>query len=277
MAQYPNLRESILSTLVSNLSEVSASNVLGVSLWIVGEYSEGNEAIKLAFDEIVANLGDAPYLQEEKKEGGEKKKKKEPTTTTKNVVLADGTYATQTVYNEPGVGGEKDEQLPNLRKFIIKGDVFLGSILASTLTKMCLKCPTHREMKLKSLLCMCGIANMAEAKATSAASSAKEFSSSQNDCQQRITLCCRMLLDPQANKILNDVWLSSGKLTFAELLKDTRDKEAAENKVDEGVTSQADDLIHFRQLRSQAAQVGGVDLDDGGDLLRAAGKSEGGR
>ena len=86
-----------------------------------------------------------------------------------------------------------------------------------------------------------------------------------------------MLLDPQANKILNDVWLSSGKLTFAELLKDTRDKEAAENKVDEGVTSQADDLIHFRQLRSQAAQVGGVDLDDGGDLLRAAGKSEGGR
>lgn len=41
-------------------------------------------------------------------------------------------------------------------------------------------------------------------------------------------------------------------------------------------TVQADDLIHFRQLRSSAVSAGDLDLDDGSDLARATGYADGG-
>jgi len=40
--------------------------------------------------------------------------------------------------------------------------------------------------------------------------------------------------------------------------------------------TQADDLIHFRQLKAMSVQVGDMDLDDGSDLARATGYVDGG-
>jgi len=270
--QYPDLRETVLQTLVDNLSDITASNVLSVTLWIIGEYCQTDESIKGAFEEIASLLGEAPFIMEEKEKSA--KKETQPTTTTKNVVLADGTYATQTVYNDP-TPKSNEKPLPPLRKLIVKGDVFLGSVLCSTLTKMCLRMHKDKDLRCKSLLAMCGIAKMAETKARGKSGSKSGFQSEQNDCQQRITLCCRMLLDPKAHDLLSEVWLTSGKITFAQLLSDAKEKEAEANKKDAdcGPKSQADDLIHFRQLRGQATQVNDVDLDDGSDLLRAAGKT----
>merc|ERR1712194_941937 len=42
-------------------------------------------------------------------------------------------------------------------------------------------------------------------------------------------------------------------------------------KYQETSAAQADDLIHFRQLKTMAVNAGDVDLDDGADLARATG------
>merc|ERR1719469_1421303 len=88
-----------------------------------------------------------------------------PKLITKNVVLSDGTYATQTVYSEAKVERE-DSSISHIRKMILGGDVFLGSIIASSLTKIWLRASNMpesfdsvklKEMTVKSLLVKCGI------------------------------------------------------------------------------------------------------------------------
>jgi len=89
-------------------------------------------------------------------------------------------------------------------------------------------------------------------------------------------MCCKVLLDAQANAMLGDILLNEGKASFSNFLKAIKEKEQKEkHKVEEGPTTQADDLIHFRQLRSNAAQGGDIDLDDGSDLARATGGGAG--
>ena len=111
---------------------------------------------------------------------------------------------------------------------------------------------------------MCGIVKMAEVTPSAQKSSLA-------DCSERVTLCCRALLDPKANAILKQTLLSEGKSSFAIFLKSVQDKEGKtkEESKDDSVSTQADDLIHFRQLKSLTAQAGDLDLDDGSDLARA--------
>ena len=280
--RYPALRPAILSKLVSTLDEVSNSNVACVCLWILGEYCETAETVRDAFEAVTEQLGEAPFVvQAEDKKKAEKaaaEAAKGPKMVTKNVVLADGTYATQTVYSEPKVNLSSLDKTPHLRKMIIGGDIFLGEIISSCLTKMCLRAPdlgidavTTKAMTVKALLAMCGIVKMAEVTVSAQKSSLA-------DCQERVSLCCRVLLDPKANALLKPTLLSEGKNSFAAFLKHIQDKEVKENEdsKEELVSAQADDLIHFRQLRSLTAQGGDIDLDDGTDLARATGYADGG-
>lgn len=160
---------------------------------------------------------------------------------------------------------------------IIGGDIFLGSIIASCLTKICLRAPdvgidavTTKSMTVKALLTMCGIVKMAEVTVSAQKSSLA-------DCSERITLCCRALLDPKAKALLKETLLTEGKTSFASFLANVQDKDgsSSEESKEEIITSQADDLIHFRQLRSLTAQGGDLDLDDGSDLARATGYADG--
>jgi coatomer subunit beta len=82
------------------------------------------------------------------------------------------------------------------------------------------------------------------------------------------------LLDPKARELLKPILLKSGRERFSQFLKILKDKELKDSKSKEAeteITTQADDLIHFRQLKSMAVQGVDVDLDDGSDLARATG------
>jgi len=278
--RYPNLRPTILSKLVNTVDEVTNNNVMCICLWILGEYCETSETVTDAFDTITQQLGDAPFIvQAEEKQAQEQaaiEAAKGPKMVTKNVVLSDGTYATQTIYSEPKISQSLDKS-PHLRKMIIGGDIFLGSIIASCLTKMCLRAPdlgmdavTVKSMTVKALLTMCGIVKMAEVTVSAQKSSLA-------DCSERITLCCRALLDPKAKALLKNTLLTEGKTSFASFLAHVQDKDGSgsEESKEETITAQADDLIHFRQLRSLTAQGGDLDLDDGSDLARATGYADG--
>jgi coatomer subunit beta len=279
--RYPNLRPAVLTKLINTLDEVTNGNVMCVCLWILGEYCETSETVKDAFDKVTEQLGEAPFVvaADDKKaqEKAAAEAAKGPKMVTKNVILADGTYATQTVYSEPKMNLSLDKT-PHLRKMIIGGDIFLGTIIASCLTKMCLRAPdvgidavTSKAMNVKSLLIMCGIVKMAEVTVSAQKTSLA-------DCSERVSLCCRALLDPKATALLKQTLLSEGKASFAAFLKHIQDKEVKEKEEskEEVVSAQADDLIHFRQLRSLAAQGGDIDLDDGTDLARATGYADGG-
>jgi coatomer subunit beta len=91
-------------------------------------------------------------------------------------------------------------------------------------------------------------------------------------------MCTRALLDPKIEAILKPILIGTGKQAFSDFLKTLKDKEAKEAKKNEKSAPliQADDLIHFRQLRSTAVGTGEIDLDDGSDLARATGYQDGG-
>lgn len=280
--RYPDLRPAILQKLINTVDEVGNVNVMCICLWILGEYCETSETVTSAFDTISEQLGEAPFIvkREDKQaqEAAAAEAAKGPKMVTKNIVLSDGTYATQTVYSEPKASAALDTS-PHLRKMIVGGEVFLGTIVSSCLTKMCLRAPdlgvdavTVKGMAVKALLAMCGIVKMAEVTVSANKSSLA-------DCSERVALCCRALLDPKATKILKRTFLEDGKASFSAFLKTVQEREASSNKEEskeEAITTQADDLIHFRQLRSLTAQGGDLDLDDGSDLARATGYADGG-
>ncbi|KAL7536027.1 hypothetical protein ACHAXR_006870, partial [Thalassiosira sp. AJA248-18] len=280
--RYPDLRPAILSKLINTVDEVTNNNVMCICVWILGEYCETTDTVKDAFDVVTEQLGEAPFIvQADEKKAQEQaavEAAKGPKMVTKNIVLSDGTYATQTVYSEPKITAVLDNS-PQLRKMIIGGDIFLGTIISSCLTKMCLRAPdvgvdavASKSMTVKALLVMCGIVKMAEVTVSAQKSSLA-------DCSERVALCCRALLDPKATALLKETLLTEGKMSFATFLKNVQEKDSGDTKEEskeEIVTAQPDDLIHFRQLRSLTAQGGDLDLDDGSDLARATGYADGG-
>lgn len=283
--QYPDLRLGLLQKLLNALDDVTGNDVLCVCIWILGEYSEHKDGmITEAFDTITQQLGEPPFVvmaPPEKEDGGDASA---PKLVTKNVVLSDGTYATQTVYSEASKPSNVNDKTPALRKMIAAGDVFLGEILAAALTKLCLRARVSegfdpialKGMTVKTCLILCGLVKMSEVTVSAQRSSWM-------DCQERLTLCARALLDPKAEELLRKSFLEDGKKRFGEFLKALKEKEkdAAKDEKEEeksskeGVvvpTAQPDDLIHFRQLRALSAMGGGdIDLEDGSDLARATG------
>lgn len=224
-----------------------------------------------AFDAISGLLGEGPYLSPEKV-AEEIANAPVTTTVTKNIILADGTYASVT--STETVGGAVQESLPHLRKLVIGGDVLLGTVAAVTLSKLALKSTYDSHLKgvtsnrliTSALLVVAGIGRLAESKT-------KGKHGIHADCIDRLTLCCRILLDPGVRERMVSTWLKSGKEAFGLIVtnqKLAKSKATEANK--KNLASQADDLIQFRQLRAQAVQGGiEVDLMDADDISRATG------
>ena len=276
--QYPALRDSVLRKLLANFGEMTQSSVVNVALWILGEYCDELDLVSEAFEEISTNLGDPPFVEEAKKEDDEAFV---PQAVTKNVVLADGTYATQTTMTEP----PKKEVVvvTPLRRLLIDGDVFLGGVVTCSLTKLALRALALRgaaagpakAMQAKAVLVGCGVARMAAAKSAAGGAAAGAFA----DSLERITFCCRLLLDPAVDPALKRSFLTESKASYALYLGAAKKAKAAAAGADEAANQpprvQADDLINFRQLRRRGAVGAELDIYDGDDLTRATGAKAG--
>jgi len=264
--EHPPLRQTLLPKLLDSLEDISSPPVMCVALWILGEFTAPEDA-QDTFDEIVKEVGATPFVieevSEEKTDEGEA-----PKLVTKNVVLADGTYATQTSYATSKTVEDTDKT-PKLRKMIVvHGDVFVAETLASSLTKLVLQFPTvDKPRTAKTILILCAICKLAESGAT--LSMAQRSSAS--DCQDRCSMCCRVLLDAKTRDLLKPILMEDGKKQLACYLAKVSEDQPQKKKEAEPPVTQADDMIHFRQLKSLAVNAGDVDLDDGGDLERATG------
>jgi len=270
--QYPDLRSSIVQKLGWQLGELNQNQVVCVALWILGEYSNDITAIASAYDQMTQQCGKAPFIETETEiAANANANAATPKVITKNVVLSDGTYATQTSYSEPTPVAQSNQ--PSLRRMLIQGDVFLGEILAVALTKLCLKAqqlnmPNAKRYTAETVLLLCGLIKMASTTVLAQRSSVL-------DCTERLTLCVRALLDPKAQGLVQDVFLKQGQVHFAEYLALIKDKQqqqqAAAASTNETSTTQADDGIHFRQLHNTTTAV---DLEETDGLDRAIGRAD---
>lgn len=267
--QYPKFRSTIVRKIIDNLDEITSADALRVTLWVLGEYSDtidlstNKPMIGDAFEAIKALLGEPPFSLVKE----EDKKSEDPITTTitKNVVLSDGTYATVT--STETVGGSTEEGIPHLRKLVCSGDVLLGTVASVCLTKMILKTDEDKNAKTQvAVHIIAGVGKMAELKRGSRVGVYA-------DCLDRLSQCCRILLDPVVREKLGSIFLSSCHQAFSTLVaKQKAVKVKASEDDKKGRASQADDLIQFRQLRAQAVQ-GGIEIDlmDADDISRAVG------
>ncbi|CAM9527568.1 unnamed protein product, partial [Ectocarpus sp. 4 AP-2014] len=159
--QYEGLRTSILSKLIFSLRDMVNGPVIAVAIWILGEYCEDADAITSAFTELRESVGPMPLTEANSsaanggadggpaKEGGAAEEGGGAaagaggggTTVTKNIVLSDGTYATQTTVQGGGVAAVASalKSDARLRQLLVGGEIFLGSALSASLTKMTLR------------------------------------------------------------------------------------------------------------------------------------------
>jgi len=289
--QYPAFRPSILNKLLQSFAYIQGNTVLGVAVWILGEYAMEPTLRKEAFDCLLANAGQPPYLPkstpamkegvgEGGREGGNAPGQQ---LVSKSVVLADGTYATQVamvpVPGGAGSGklGAEDKSSPAFRRALLEGDVFLGGLLVSSLTKLTVQAletagpldPECKEMQAKTLLVACGVGRMAEVKAQGNVGAYA-------DVLERITVCARVLLDPDSLSLVKDTLLTKCKMSYAAFLKFKQEEAAKSDKARQGekeggLSALPDALINFRQLRHFGVQTGDFDLYDGEDIQRATG------
>lgn len=293
---YPDLRERILQKLLVSFSDISLAKVYRVALWILGEYSadlgpvESDTSIIEAAKTILAALGPLPFVSAAQQAAITKEKEGENAEdgvayskpVTKSVVLADGTYATETSYSSAppakkggaAAAAAEDDGTPGLRKLILNGDFFLASAVASTLTKLCLRgmrstAEGAANSQIKSLIIestkyMCAIIAYGQSK-----DSKHDID---EDSSRRILMGVHILLDPSCTQETFAIVTEECRASFRVLL-DAQKALQNENKADEEPVTQADDLISFRQLRGKKA-LGStdIDIDDGADINRALGQ-----
>ncbi|TDH68516.1 hypothetical protein CCR75_000474 [Bremia lactucae] len=302
---HPDLRESVLQKLMISFSDISLAKVYRVGLWILGEYAtlphvggtEDETSVFEAASTIFTAIGSLPLAAEtslkastESPEGAENPAiagTAYANSVTKSVVLADGTYATETSYAAPAAKAaiSEEDTAPGLRRLLLSGDFFLGAAVASTLTKLCLRVSngnvasaTARNATIKKLVmdsarCMCAIVASGQSKA-----SQHEID---QDSVRRILMSVRVLLDPASAHATHTIITEECRAAYRRLLDAQKAQEAEAARDNGGANSepvtQTDDLINFRQLRGKKA-LGStdIDIDDGADINRALGQQSDG-
>ncbi|KAK1923557.1 ER to Golgi transport-related protein [Papiliotrema laurentii] len=280
--KFPELRSAITEKLISTFGEIKSGKVFRGALWIVGEYCTGPADIKRAMFEIRKVLGEIPILASEQRlldeaeaadENAIDKQAEQPKAITTTRVLADGTYATETVFSSAADAARLEKvrsaSKPPLRALILGGDFFTGSVLAATLTKLVLRFAESasddssiNSVRAEAILIMTSIIRVGQSKFSAVPID--------EDSQERIMNCIETLAELQSSNVMNDVFLRDTKAAYSTMVKAEEKKALAKKqKEDKSHVIQADDLISFRQLSKKSA---GGDFDDfEQDVVRATG------
>lgn len=315
--QYPNLRSSILEKLLVTFPYVQAGSVLATTLWILGEYVE-SELIDEAFEAIMQGIGGTVVDPlGEVATGGQDDSSAveagaaEATKSNKTVVLADGTYASAA---EVGPAAKKASVAATsdslqLRRLLLHGDIYLGTIAAGALAKLTCKtierdgpkATLSKRRQCATVAFCCSLGKFAEARSPSpsagdgllvnglaasgqGSNGAAPVSnahpqdgddSAVADSLERLEFLTHVLLSPAYDhrKVLA---LIEGKTSFQYCLQHLQPADPSDESKDAAnQTVQPDDLILWRQLRQNDANNVNLELCDVGDLQRATGMREG--
>ncbi|CAK9052718.1 Coatomer subunit beta (Beta-coat protein) (Beta-COP) [Durusdinium trenchii] len=295
IANYSEMRLPILQRLAECIGDVSQSRVLRGCLWLFGEYCEDEALIESVIQAVLTSLRPLPLVtedgsQKEKKEGagGEKKKeKKAPKITTKTVVLADGTYGTQNVYEgeegeEEEVAEEKgkaDVKKTAFRTLLLGGDFLLSAMVGVSLTKLCMKLKNLPvALRNEVLLVIVNILKLVKQHVCGGEKCDSAVRLSQ--CIRAFAVLGKSQLSPAqlaAAQLVQGDWSGSqGRAQLAKVLElASQNSEWAlgqEEEVQEKSVA-PDECIVFRQLRERkggAGPTGGMDDDEDFHAARGA-------
>ncbi|SCW04048.1 LAFE_0H04764g1_1 [Lachancea fermentati] len=144
--KYPQLREDILQRLIGALSNVNSAKAYRGALWILGESSLDASDIQSSWKHIRSSIGEVPIVQAEmlRLNNGEEQAETntEQIAPTGPVVLPDGTYATESAFTTvqtKSLSKEEKDSRPPLRRFILNGDFYTTSVLATTIVKLVIR------------------------------------------------------------------------------------------------------------------------------------------
>ncbi|TPX37843.1 hypothetical protein SeMB42_g06849 [Synchytrium endobioticum] len=168
----------------------------------------------------------------------------------------------------------KAQAKPPLRTLVLNGDWFVGSVLATTLTKLTLRYASickHKEnvnkLRCEAMLIMTSIIRVGRS----------EFPSSpiDEDSHDRIMACLRLLSSiTDEDSQVKRAFLIEARKAFAQMMHEEAKRTATKpTSAKKAVQVHADDLINFRQLKTKRAG-GGVTDEYELDMTRATGISE---
>lgn len=286
MEKFPDLRASVLDKLLNTFADMKSGKVFRGALWIIGEYCLNAKEIDEAWQQIRDALGEIPILASEQRlldaaedeEGNEKPEEDEhkaavpSSTAAPRRILPDGTYATESSYTvQPFASTAKLDAVkaatkPPLRALLLNGDYFLGSVLATTLTKLVLR--------FSSLTTDTSLKNARRAEAMLIMTSIIRVGQSQfvthhidEDSYDRIMQDLRVV--GKHNPSIDKVYLEDSRSAFAKQIEAEEKRAAEEKEKDKTVEVQVDDAIVFRQF-SKKTNDSAVDEYEQ-DLSRATG------
>lgn len=259
------LRPGIIEHLLDLFSTIRSSRVCATTLWIIGEFSRSEQELESALEVIRMSVGPCPLVNDDTETQSVEAQSVEPTA--RPAVLADGTYASQAAYSS----SKAISQVPNLRELLLKGDYFLASVIASTLTKLCLRVmsfDTISQTKKNAIQaeCMLYIVSILRLGASNTLQMQID-----RDSKARLELCFHVISNP--DEADTEVWLKSCGEAFAVMIEEKlRREERTNQNADATPASQADDLIDFHHLKSRKG-MSQLEIEDAvaTDLARATG------
>uniref|UniRef100_U5EZ34 Coatomer subunit beta n=1 Tax=Corethrella appendiculata TaxID=1370023 RepID=U5EZ34_9DIPT len=252
--KFENLRPLIIEKLLEAFPAIKSPKVHRAALWILGEYATSNKDILDVFSVINQTLGEVPIVEAEQKrlagdENGETEQQQNSVQNSTNVpnnkVTSDGTYATQSAFSVAPIS--KKIERPALRQYLMDGDFFIGTTLASTLTKLVLKYfdleqneMKHNRLATTAMLIMSSILHLGK--------SGLPTKPITNDDADRIFLCLKTLSERTAEIV--DIFKNACRIALSNMLNAQNDEEAATQKDKQKIAAkiQADDPIAFNQL-----------------------------
>lgn len=135
---HPDKRASVLDGLMHSVHAIRSSRAYLSALWALGDYCETREQIEECLSVLKEAIGPVPFtVNSDAKSDTEEVKQH----STKPKVLADGTYASESPLEAAAAAAKEAErdEMHQLRKLILNGDVFLSGALAATLTKLAIR------------------------------------------------------------------------------------------------------------------------------------------
>ncbi|KAK9757140.1 hypothetical protein RND81_01G143100 [Saponaria officinalis] len=278
----PKLRVSIITRLLDTFYQIRAARVCSCALWIIGEYCLSLSEVESGIATIKQCLGDLPfYTLNEEGEAQDAPKANQPASagtvsSRRPMVLADGTYATQsaaleTIMSPPTLVQGSLASQGNLRSLLLSGDFFLGAVVACTLTKLVLRLeevqPSKAEVNkatTQALLYMVSMIQLGQSPVLP--------HPIDGDAYDRIILCIRLLCN--SGNVARKIWLHTCRESFVNMLADKQFRETEERKAKAQIShAQPDDLIDFYHLKSRKG-MSQLELEDEvqDDLKRATGE-----
>jgi coatomer subunit beta len=264
---YPDLRTSILQKLNMMFPMIRSSRVARSALWILAQYSSEGASASAAFQTICQAVGPLPFVAVKQEDTTEQTDTTKPAeTATKVVVMADGTYATQSVEQATQELQAKEMDL-SLRSMLLGGDFYLGAVISTSLTKLAIRLEelgaAGNAKAAQAMLIMCGIVRLGHSSVVPQPLDA--------DTEERLALCLRVLAEPDPT--VRNVYLNKCKDSFSFKLS-VAEKPTTKEESDMGNRREPDDLINIRLLTPATSLPGDEDTSDAAAWLKAKAGSE---